>query len=154
MNYIGEENFRKGLTDYFSQHKYSNTVADDLWNALSKASGKDIGLLMENWLNKPGFPIVEVDWEPLQNDIRLLQNRFVSGDNTGDTIWQLPLASNLEVDNNLLESKESSIKLLSSKKDALLLNSDGKSYFIPKYINEDHQEKICQRYQQTSNFRS
>jgi len=144
MNYVGEEAFKKGLTDYFNEHQYANTEADDLWRAISKSSGKNINQLMQNWLTKPGYPIVEVNWEPGTKTVSLKQKRFLNNpnNNPGDTVWQLPIASNLKTDINLLskESQELKINEVSSK--ALILNNEGKSYFIPTYHRKNHLDNI------------
>ena len=144
MNFIGEDNFKAGLTSYFNKHQYQNTVADDLWQALSESSGKDIGHLMQNWLSKPGYPIVDVDWQSDNQKINLSQKRFLSNKNEdpGDTIWQVPLASTLELNKDLLTQSKDEINLISKSKDALLINNEGKSYFIPVYTQEKHFQKI------------
>ena len=40
--YVGENNFRKGLQHYLRKHQYSNAKTLDLWMALEKASGKNV----------------------------------------------------------------------------------------------------------------
>ena len=58
MRTMGEENFLKGLKDYFAKHKYSNTEADDLWNALSKYADFDVKEFMTPWLTQSGYPVL------------------------------------------------------------------------------------------------
>ncbi len=58
MRTMGEENFFKGLTDYFAKHKYSNTVADDLWDALNPYADFDVKEFMTPWLTQPGYPVL------------------------------------------------------------------------------------------------
>lgn len=58
---IGEEQFRRALRHYFTKHKYGNTVADDLWQAMSEVSKLDIAQLMKSWLAEPGYPIITTD---------------------------------------------------------------------------------------------
>lgn len=36
---LGEEAFFKGVALYLKEHQYKNSVAEDLWNALSRTSG-------------------------------------------------------------------------------------------------------------------
>lgn len=45
---LGDSALREGLKNYFAVHKYSNATGDDLWNALGKASGLDIGAIMHS----------------------------------------------------------------------------------------------------------
>lgn len=67
-NYVGDDAFRKGLSAYFKQHAYGNTTGDDLWSALSEASGKDIGAFMTPWLTRSGFPMLTVSQHISQDE--------------------------------------------------------------------------------------
>ena len=78
MNYVGEEVFRAGLKLYFAKHAYGNTRAADLWATLAEAGGQDISGFMNDWLQRPGFPLVDVDWKPGDTDLKLEQRRFFS----------------------------------------------------------------------------
>ena len=62
-NYIGEEKFKTGIQQYIVKHQYKNTITNDLWDALSKSSNKDIKTLMEQWTTKSGFPLILVSEE-------------------------------------------------------------------------------------------
>lgn len=92
-NHLGLEVFLKGVGDYLRAHAYGNARTNDLWAALSKASGQDVLAFMDPWIRKIGFPIVTVAEEPGQISIR--QERFLS---TGDvkteeneTTWWVPV---------------------------------------------------------------
>ena len=50
---VGEDVFRHGLTNYFTNHQYTNTEADDLWQALSDVSSINVKQLMDPWLTRP-----------------------------------------------------------------------------------------------------
>ncbi|HEY5695717.1 MAG TPA: M1 family metallopeptidase, partial [Candidatus Saccharimonadales bacterium] len=58
QQYVGQEAFQAGLKAYFAAHKFGNTEGNDLWNALSAASGKDITSLMNTWISQSGYPVV------------------------------------------------------------------------------------------------
>lgn len=92
--YLGVETFLKGVGDYLQKHQYSNARTDDLWNALSKASGQDVAALMDPWVRKIGFPVVTVAEEPGQ--ITLKQSRFLSAGDVkpeeDETTWWIPTA--------------------------------------------------------------
>jgi len=92
-NHLGEEIFLKGVGDYLKIHSYKNARTNDLWAALSAASGQDVQAFMDPWIRKIGFPIVTVAEEPGQISIR--QSRFLA---TGDvkseedeTTWWVPI---------------------------------------------------------------
>ncbi len=70
--YVGPEDFRKGLHTYLSRHQYGNTVTHDLWTALAEVSGKPVDAVMSAWTSQPGYPIVSFD------DGRIQQMRFYS----------------------------------------------------------------------------
>ncbi|MBP5656634.1 M1 family metallopeptidase [Candidatus Saccharibacteria bacterium] len=72
MRAMGENNFFAGLKDYFAVHQYSNTTADDLWDALTPYASFNVREFMTPWLTQPGFPVVSDD----------IQSRFLI---TGET---------------------------------------------------------------------
>ena len=59
MRLMGEQNFLKGLRDYFKKHQYQNTVGDDLWAALQPYAKFNVSDFMNQWIARPGFPIIE-----------------------------------------------------------------------------------------------
>lgn len=92
-NHLGQDIFMKGVGDYLKMHAYGNARTNDLWAALSNASGQDVRAFMDPWIRKIGFPVVTVAEEPGQ--ISITQSRFLS---TGDakaeedeTTWWTPL---------------------------------------------------------------
>ncbi len=94
--YIGDEAFRTGLKAYFSQHAYSNTIGDDLWDAMSKTSGKDIASLMNTWLSQPGYPVIHAVQR--DDEIQLTQEQFFVGPHQPSTrLWPIPLDGSAEV---------------------------------------------------------
>lgn len=59
MHLMGEQNFLKGLRDYFEKHQYQNTTGDDLWAALQPYAEFNVSDFMNQWITRPGFPIIE-----------------------------------------------------------------------------------------------
>ena len=51
--YLGENNFRKGLKHYLEKHAYKNASTNDLWDAFEKVSDKPVKRIMTNWTRKP-----------------------------------------------------------------------------------------------------
>jgi aminopeptidase 2 len=45
--YVGEENFLKGVSMYLKDHLYSTSVTEDLWKGISAATG----ILSDRWRN-------------------------------------------------------------------------------------------------------
>src|SRR4051794_27725647 len=74
-SFLGEDVFRDGLRRYMAAHKFSNATTADLWNSLSKASGKPVGEIAASWTEQPGFPVVMVKRDA-SGKITLTQERF------------------------------------------------------------------------------
>jgi len=92
-SHLGLEVFLSGVSNYLKAHEYGNATTNDLWSALSEASGQDVNALMDPWIRKIGYPVVTVAEEPGQ--ISVTQSRYLS---TGDvkpeddqTTWWVPL---------------------------------------------------------------
>ncbi len=58
--YLGAATFRRGVRAYIREHREGNTVAADLWRALSRASGEEVGPLVRPWIEQEGYPVVEI----------------------------------------------------------------------------------------------
>lgn len=145
MHYIGEESFRIGLENYFAKHRYGNTVAADLWEALSDASQEDVSAFMADWINNPGFPLLSIDWEPGSHTAHLTQTRFLSDPAaTAKDLgpWQVPLASTVELSLPLLKTGSAQSDVQPAGDAPLLLNHDGMSYCLPRYDSPAHWQSI------------
>ncbi len=57
---MGWEAFCRGIRDYFEKFKYQNTVGDDLWACLSQYAEFDVGAMMHAFIDRPGYPVVEL----------------------------------------------------------------------------------------------
>lgn len=60
VDYIGQDTFLEGLSSYLTENSYGNASSQDLWRAMSRSSGQDIGSLMQAWIHRSSFPIVTV----------------------------------------------------------------------------------------------
>jgi aminopeptidase N len=128
--FIGEEAFQQGLKQYFKDHAYNNTEADDLWNAMSKASGKDIVSLMDTWISQSGYPVVHITIDG--DTVRLLQEQFFIGPHTAsDKLWPIPLNANDSTFPTILDTHE--IKLPYNNTQTLRLNVGDTAHFITHY---------------------
>ena len=123
--FVGEDAFRQGLADYFKQHAYANTKGSDLWNALQKTSGKDVGAFMNQWLTQNGFPLVSAQLDG--NNVTLTQKQFVIGPNDEPKkLWPIPLSNSLFTEESTTVTKGNGV---------FKLNSNDTSYCISKYDN-------------------
>jgi len=115
--HLGVKVFLKGVSDYLKAHTYSNAKTNDLWNALSKASGQDVTMFMDPWIKKIGFPVVTVTEEPGQLSVQ--QSRFLTSGEVkpeeDETVWWIPLglrtgAHTSEVRHEPLTTKQGVVK--------------------------------------------
>ncbi|KAJ3387394.1 hypothetical protein HDU92_001972 [Lobulomyces angularis] len=96
--FLGEEVFKSGIRSYLKEFSYSNAETSDLWNHMSKASGKDVAFIMSNWTKKMGYPVVTIesefyDEEKKEMTLTLRQNQYFS---TGavevlSPVWCIPI---------------------------------------------------------------
>lgn len=128
---IGEEQFRRALRHYFTKHKYGNTVADDLWQAMSEVSKLDIAQLMKSWLTEPGYPIITAD---LIEPKRLrLKRAPLHADSPVET-RPVPLFCNLPDAPKLMT--ESEIVLDAPTDQIIQLNVGGDGHYLTEYDDQ------------------
>ena len=74
-DYVGEAAFRRGLRRYLRDHAYGSASGADLWSAIGLASGLPVGRLVQAWIGREGFPVVEAS-RGGRGELRLKQERF------------------------------------------------------------------------------
>jgi len=95
-NYIGDDDFRRGMKLYLTRHKYSNTFTEDLWAALGETSSKPVGSIMTGWTKQMGYPVITVTAQQDGDSRRVLQlsqQRFLA-DGTKEeagSMWMVPV---------------------------------------------------------------
>lgn len=72
-HYVGEENYRLGVSDYLKANAYSNTELTDFIAFQSQASGKDIEAWADEWLYQAGFNTLEAQAECVDGELRELK---------------------------------------------------------------------------------
>src|SRR5258708_37916034 len=85
--YIAEYVFRQGIRRYIKNRAYSTAAAADLWNALGHASGKNVPAVAAPWIEKPGFPLVQVAaacHSSGNRNVTLSQKRFLLKDGSAN----------------------------------------------------------------------
>jgi aminopeptidase N len=70
---LGDSTFFRGLRIYFHAHEFANATSDDLRHALEEASGRDLKPFFDQWLRRPGYPILTVHWNyiPTAQSVRV-----------------------------------------------------------------------------------
>ncbi len=97
--YLGAATFRRGVRAYIRKHRERNTVAADLWEALSNASGEDVEALVRPWIEQEGYPVVEIRRAKSggRTTLEFRQRRFLeqgtgkrAGSRRSPTRWPIP----------------------------------------------------------------
>lgn len=133
---IGEEAFRAGLKNYFETFAYGNTVGDDLWQALERASGQPVLELMNAWISQPGLPLVSV--ESNGQTTRLTQQRFFIGHHQpSDATWPIPLCGGDELP-ELMSQQEISAQTTQPVR----LNRGLGAHFVTRYDDANRQALV------------
>ncbi len=87
-NYIGEENFRKGISSFLKDHEYGNAEGSDLWDSLARYTRDPVREVMEDWITKKGYPVISAVYE--NEAIRISQQPFLL-DGEAHEVWKIPL---------------------------------------------------------------
>lgn len=87
--YAGSDKWQAGVQAYMKRYQHSNTVTDDLWTEIEKASGKPIAQIAHDFTLQPGIPLVKVtaSCKAGQTSLMLEQGEF-----TRDRADKQPLA--------------------------------------------------------------
>ena len=131
-NYVGEDNFRAGIRNYYKKYFNSNTNTEEFKIEMEKVSGVDLDKFFDQWLYKGGIIKLDVEWEydetskNIEFDIMQVQN--------DGYLFEMPLDIEILGDNN---SKTSTIRL-EKKSGKYLVYSENK----PKEIKLDPYTKL------------
>jgi aminopeptidase N len=137
--YIGEDVFREGIRSYMMSRAFSNAAAADLWNALGHASGKNVPAVAAQWIEKPGFPLVQVTAacdSSGNRSITLSQKRFLlNGGSANGVLWQVPLRirSGTAAPRNVLFDTQEQKTAAGRCDEALSVNADAVGYYRVQY---------------------
>jgi alanyl aminopeptidase len=132
--FIGADAFQRGVRAYLDKHKWSNAVAEDLFQALSQAADKNLEPILASFLEQPGYPLVKVDVN--QNGlVTLSQKRFVNaGAKVDEQLWSAPVRLNISDGKNvqqrvvLLDKPSTSVEV-HGKVDWVMPDAGGVGYY-------------------------
>ncbi|MFA5750702.1 MAG: M1 family metallopeptidase [Candidatus Paceibacterota bacterium] len=139
--YLGEDNFRKGLKYYLKKHSYKNTETIHLWEAFEKVSKMPVKKIMKNWTSKSGYPLVSVNCN--KGKLVLNQERFFASleskkKGNDKTIWYIPisLGNNSKKEKIHFSKKTTEIDLDDNKNNWLKINLGENGFFRTLYSEE------------------
>jgi puromycin-sensitive aminopeptidase len=123
--FLGPEQFRKGLHRYLSAHAYDNARGLDLWQAMEDETHLPVVSMMGSWINQTGYPVVQayVRREADKTSVRLSQQRFLySGPNQDATTWDVPVGVSTQ------RAQETLFTIMSGRDATLDLGKQGESW--------------------------
>src|SRR5271156_5048512 len=130
--YLGAEQFRKGISRYLKKHQYNNTETSDLWDALEEASGEPVRNMMDTWIFQQGFPVVSAAPTADGHALKITQRRFFFAppEHPEPQLWHVPVMiractdKGVETHKILLTEAETTLQL-PGKVEWALLNEGG-----------------------------
>jgi puromycin-sensitive aminopeptidase len=141
--YLGGEEFRKGISLYLKKHQFANTETSDLWDALQEATGEPVRRLMDSWIFQQGFPLINVEAINGGRTLKLSQQRFyyLPPDKPEPQLWHVPVRIRVQTDRGeeayrlLMTGAEATLDL-PGKIEWALVNEGGSGFFRVRYSAE------------------
>ena len=129
--YVGEEAFRKGVSDYLKKFSYSNATGKDLWEALGRKSGLPVTSMARAWLTRPGYPLVKVS--VAGNKIELTQRQFRLNGSKATGAWPIPIRMRTDGKETSFILNRKSARLDATTTSELLLNVGRTGFYVTLY---------------------
>jgi puromycin-sensitive aminopeptidase len=141
--YLGTEEFRKGIAAYLKKHEYANAETTDLWDAIEATSKQPVRQMMDSWIFQGGFPLVSVEPDEANNGIYLSQQRFLylPEENKEEPIFQVPVmirakTAKGEIRKKLILTEKRTRVELSGKLEWVVVNDGGHGFYRVRYQPE------------------
>jgi puromycin-sensitive aminopeptidase len=137
--YLGVEEFRKGISKYLNKHAYANAETTDLWDAIEESSKQPVRQMMDSWIFQGGFPLVSVEANANGDGVVLSQQRFFSmPGQTNDQLFKIPVMLRAKTDKGeirkkfILDQKSMAVEL-PGKLEWIVINDGGHGFYRTRY---------------------
>ncbi|XP_047530608.1 glutamyl aminopeptidase isoform X1 [Vanessa atalanta] len=151
--FIGEENFRKGVSDYLKKYEFGNTITKDLLTSLepyfnNNNPGLNLMYIMDTWTRQMGYPLLTVTPGDETNTYVITQKRFlidpeavVKQDSSYKYRWFVPVtyATKQGPKENILwfpDNVDSVTLTLEEGEDWLKINNNQVGYYRVNYPDD------------------
>jgi len=140
--HVGDKNFRAGVQRYMREHRYGNTVTDDLWAAIGEESPVPITLIAHDLTQQAGVPMVNMLSSRCSNGkttLSLNQTHFaIDPGSTAARVWHLPVkvATLGQAPTAILVSGESPMSVETAGCGPVILNAGQGGYLRSRYSHE------------------
>jgi cytosol alanyl aminopeptidase len=160
-NYVGPEQFRKGIQNYIRKHQWGNATANDFMRAISEASGKNVTAAFSTFLDRTGVPLLSVSMNckpGSKPSVTVAQERLLPLGSKGSRAeyWQVPACFEYEANGkisrqcNMIADPKDTVVLQSASGCPAWLNANegGTGYYRVRYEGAaqqklvDHVEKL------------
>ncbi|CAB4062909.1 ENPEP [Lepeophtheirus salmonis] len=152
-NFMGDEEFRIGVSRFLDKYKFDNAVTEDLWTELEKISSQNLPIarIMRTWTKQMGFPLITVS-RIKDNMYRCSQSRFLSNPESESLStsspynykWEIPLTwinENKEVQRLWLTPEEEFVEIsIPSSLRWLKFNEGQYGYYRVNYPTNEWEE--------------
>jgi puromycin-sensitive aminopeptidase len=134
--YLGTDEFRRGVNHYLDTHSYLNTTTTDLWDSLETATGVPVRAAMDTWIFQGGHPIITVTSSP--SGVTVGQRRFEYCERGDTSSWHVPVMIRAMVGGKLVEERllltdlEADVDLGGSP-DWVVVNAGGHGFYRVRY---------------------
>lgn len=139
--YLGPEEFRRGVSHYLDRHRFASTETNDLWDALEEVTGAPARRIMDSWIWQPGFPLVTADldgWDLVVSQERLCYSPNPSA--TPDpTRWAIPVhvRDGAGIEHRvLLDGDSTRVALGAGAQGPIVVNAGGVGFYRVAYAPE------------------
>ncbi|GFG31124.1 hypothetical protein Cfor_00773 [Coptotermes formosanus] len=148
-DFLGEEEFKNGITNFLNRFKFANAVTQDLWDELQEVR-KDVNItrVMDTWTRQMGYPVVTAT-RGLNGTITVEQTRFLSDPDASATDsspygyrWDIPItyitSESKAVKRTWLHSGDLSVSLdVPQNVTWIKINCHQKGYYRVNYDKEN-----------------
>ncbi len=138
--YLGPDAFRTGVRKYLATHEFGNTETADLWRALDVVAPHPVRAIMDEWIFRPGHPLVTVRSDATRRALHFSQRRFtyLADGALEAQRWKIPISFRVRVNGAverrrlLLSSTEERVELPGSL-DWVVVNEGGHGFYRTRY---------------------
>lgn len=132
-NEVGDTNFKKIIRTYFNQYKFANADTRDLQKVAENVSGKELGWFFDQWLYRPGVPVLDIDMKVDGENFKLEIKQ-------GERIYRFPI--DVQIIGNLgtesfrqtfyVDGKEKEFKIKTTGPFRVVIDPDKKLLYTEK----------------------
>ncbi|HEX9101754.1 MAG TPA: M1 family metallopeptidase [Polyangia bacterium] len=137
--WIGEDKFRRGVSEYLRAHAFGGGSTDDLLRAYSTAAGYDVAPAFTTFIGQPGVPLVEATLrcDGDKPSLALRQSRYLPLGSTAEhgQRWQIPVCvragagTTTHESCTLLDADSGALPLEGGCPDWVMPNAGGTGYY-------------------------